>query len=467
MDASSSKPVKLKDVHKAIDDAFGKQEYTKALDLCNYALALQPEDAIIPRAKGKILGKLLDYKASKVCFDQSLKIFGPNAEDYLNRGLCHSELTQYEEAIADLTEGLKMMPNYGSGYLQRGAAYWELRRWPEALADFEKAHELMPNDANAKWVLGLLQLQMGNFKDGWGNYDQRWGSDKFKSPRLQTKKPEFATNRVFKSVLVWGEQGIGDQIIYGSMLPAIQARTGKVTAMVDQRLIPLFQRSMPDIEFMSSIDRVRADDHESHLAFASVGRVFIKKLEDIPKNVARSFLKADAERISKVKAELGISDSDFVVGLSWGSQAIKIGPHKSCKLEELLPLLQVPGIKFVNLQYGDYSKELELLKLKHGITLLESKSVDRFIDLEGMAALCSICNVIVAVSSSTVHLAGALGVPVLLMDANKLWYWGNKDGDQSLWYPSIRIFHREAMGKPWAPVIEQVTEEVKKLRGDP
>ena len=464
MDASKQKPMKLQDVHKAIDKAFGDGQYAKALDLCNYALAIQPNDAIIPRAKGKILGKMNDYQSSRECFSKSLKIFGPNAEDYLNRGLCHSELTQYEDAVADLTMGLQLMPNYASGYLQRGAAYWELRRWPEALKDFEKAHKLNPEDANAKWVLGLLQLQMGNFKDGWGNYDQRWGSNKFKSPRLQTKKPEFVTNRKFKSVLVWGEQGIGDQIIYGSMLPEILKRTGRVTAMVDQRLISLFQRSMPDIEFMSSIDRVRADDHEAHLPFASIGRVFIKQLDDIKKVVSRSFLKADPARVEAVRAELGLTDSDFVVGLSWGSQAIKIGPHKSCKLEELLPVLQIPGVKFVNLQYGDYSKELELLKQKHGIELLSAGSVDRFLDLDGMAALCSVCNVIVAVSSSTVHMAGALGVPVLLMDANKLWYWANKDGDQSLWYPSIRIFPREAMGKPWAPVIERVTETLKGMR---
>ena len=122
MDASKQKPMKLQDVHKAIDKAFGEAQYAKALDLCNYALAIQPNDAIIPRAKGKILGKMNDYHSSRECFSKSLKIFGPNAEDYLNRGLCNSELTQYEDAVADLTMGLQLMPNYASGYLQRGAA---------------------------------------------------------------------------------------------------------------------------------------------------------------------------------------------------------------------------------------------------------------------------------------------------------------------------------------------------------
>lgn len=454
----------LQKVHKAIDKAFMAGEYTKALDLCNYALALQPKDMVIPRAKGKILGKLNDYHSSRECFTKSLKILGPNAEDYLNRGLCHSELCDYEKAVEDLSEGLRMHPTYGQGYLQRGAARWELRDWPGALADFEKAYEMMPDSPNAQWVLGLLQLQIGNFKEGWGNYDQRWGSDKFKSPRLQTKKPEYTLDGNFKSVLIWGEQGIGDQIIYGSMLPAIKARTEKVTAMVDQRLIPIFARSMPDIEFMSSIDAVKADLHEAHLPFASIGRLFIEQLDDIPKYVARNFLQADPERVAAVRAELGLKLEDIVVGVSWGSQAIKIGPHKSCKLEELLPVLQIPGIKFVNLQYGDYSKEIQLLKEKHGIELLTSPTIDRFMDLEGLAALCTVCDAIVAVSSSTVHLAGALRIPVLLMDANKLWYWGNKDGDQSLWYPSITVFPREKMGAPWTPVIERVAAEVGKLR---
>ena len=323
----------LKKVHAAIDKAFAEAQYAKALDLCNYALALQPKDLIIPRAKGKILGKLNDYRASLDAFTRSLKLLGPNAEDYLNRGLCHSELYEYEKAVEDLSEGLRLMPEYAQGYLQRGAARWELRDWEGAMADFEKAYELMPDNANAKWVLGLLQLQVGNFKDGWGNYDQRWGSEKFKSPRLQTNKPEFVTNKRFKSVLVWGEQGIGDQIIYGSMLPAIRDRTDKVTAMVDKRLIPLFQRSMPDIEFMSNIDRIKADLHEAHIPFASVGRVFIKGLDDISKHVARKFLRADPKRIAQVHDEMGLAGEDFVVGVSWGSLAIKIGPPLLIALE--------------------------------------------------------------------------------------------------------------------------------------
>jgi ADP-heptose:LPS heptosyltransferase len=84
--------------------------------------------------------------------------------------------------------------------------------------------------------------------------------------------------------------------------------------------------------------------------------------------------------------------------------------------------------------------------------------VDLWGDFEGLAALCEQCDVVVSISSSTVHLAGAMGVPVLLMDANKLWYWGNTKEGRSLWYPSVQIFPRSNMVAPWDNVIERVVE---------
>jgi ADP-heptose:LPS heptosyltransferase len=186
---------------------------------------------------------------------------------------------------------------------------------------------------------------------------------------------------------------------------------------------------------------------------------FINEKQDIEKYVARRYLKADPALVQRYREEAGFDPNKLTVGLSWVSAAIRIGPHKSVNLEQLLPILK-QDVNLVNLQYGSDKKAIEHFNQQHGVNIVTT-SVDLYKDFNGLAALCEMCDVIVAISSSTVHLAGALGRPVLLMDANKLWYWGNKDGDRSLWYPSVRIFPRDNMIAPWDNVIEKVTQELE------
>lgn len=454
-----SKNTKHAKAIKKIEEAFQAGKYAEALDLCNVAIALNPKDIVAYRAKARLLQIQREFAEAEKYYDAAAKRGALNADDLVNRGIVKSEQQKYDEAIKDFDAALKIKPDYLHAYIQRGASQWEMRRWDEALANFREANKLDPTHANAQWILGLLLLQQGGFKEGWPLYDTRWKSDRFKSRPLLTQKPQWTIGSDAKSVLVWGEQGIGDQIIYGSLLPALRKRVEKVTAMVDPRLISIFSRSMPDIEFISHLDKVRSDSYDAHIPFASLGSCFIESVDDIAKYAAREYLKPDPARVEAIRTEAGFDAINRVIGLSWVSSAIKIGPHKSVNLEQLLPILKIPGYKFLNLQYGSSKVAVEHFNQNHGTNIVTT-SVDLLKDIEGVAAACAACDLIVAISSSTVHIAGAVGTPVKLMDANKLWYWGNKDGDHSLWYPSVKIYPRDNMIAPWDNVIEKVRSEL-------
>jgi len=458
--------LKKQEIIEAVEKLFKAKKHEDALDLCNYGIYRHPTSGILYRARGKLLQSMGRFREALKSFTLLIESGKPLAEDHYNRGMCYSELQQYERAIADHEAALKIDPNYHMALMQRGAAQWELKRWPEALESFRQANAINDTDPNCKWILGLLSLQMNDFKTGWPNYDTRWQSERFKSPRLITDKPQWTKTSGAKSVLVWGEQGIGDQIIYGTLLETVRELSGQVTAMVEPRLIPLFERSMPDIEFLTNTSQIPADKHEAQIPFASLGASLIETKEDIVRYAKRNYLKADPEKVAKLHDELGITNDDYVVGVSWVSAAHKIGPHKSMTLDELMPVFSIPGIKFVNLQYGHVKQDLRDFKAKYGIEILQS-SVDCWKDIDGLAALCQLCDAIVSISSSTVHLAGALGVPVLLLDANKLWYWGNKENDRSLWYPSVHIFPRDYVTAPWKPQIEAVAYDLNVLKNAP
>jgi ADP-heptose:LPS heptosyltransferase len=126
----------------------------------------------------------------------------------------------------------------------------------------------------------------------------------------------------------------------------------------------------------------------------------------------------------------------------------------------LLGLWDIPNIKIVNLQYGKPDYEIEPFEQETGKTIVQT-TVGNFFDLEGVAAIMSLCDTVVSVSNANVHIAGALGVPTYVLDANKLWYWNHKNGRHSLFYPSVRLYPRTNMVAPWDEQVNEIIEELK------
>jgi ADP-heptose:LPS heptosyltransferase len=381
-------------------------------------------------------------------------------QDMFKDALANIEGDKFDDAIPNLNTIIELHPLVVASFVQRGRVHWEMRRWDKAKEDFSRALQLDPNSADAKWTMGLIELQTGNFERGWELYDQRWDSSVFNSPRLKTKLPTWELGKGFKSVLVWCEQGVGDQLLYSSLLGALKSQTEKVTVMIDVRMIGLFQRANPNITFIPHDSKVKNSDYDSQIAIASIGRHFIKSKLDIYRKVQYDYIKADPKRIEQIKQELGLTGKEFVIGLSWASTAPRIDKHKSVALEELVGLWDIPNVKVINLQYGKPEYDIEPFEQKTGKQVWQT-TVSNFFDLEGVAATMELCDAVVSVSNANVHIAGALGKPTYVLDANKLWYWNHKDERNSLFYPTVKLFPREGMTAPWTSQIKELIQEIK------
>jgi hypothetical protein len=221
-------------------------------------------------------------------------------------------------------------------------------------------------------------------------------------------------------------------------------------------LMGLFQRGCKakNVTFVSHNARIKMSDHDSHIPFASLGKYFINRVWDISEYRTESYLKADPYRVEMLRKELNLGEA-FTIGLAWTSTAPVIGPHKSVPLAAFKPILDTPYVKFINLQYGDAQEEGRGYHPS-----LITTHIDTFFDLENTAALIELCDVIISPSCATVHLAGAMGKDVLLLDANKLWYWNNRLGNESMWYSGVKVYQRENMNAPWDLQLSQVKEEL-------
>jgi hypothetical protein len=247
------------------------------------------------------------------------------------------------------------------------------------------------------------------------------------------------------------------------MIPDLASSPLTLTLEVDRRLVPLYQRSFPGVAVAPRRPPPAADPaaHDCQTPMASLGRWLRPSFESFPR---RAFLQPDPQRVKEYRRRMAGGQA-CVVGVSWRSANREFGSFKSTELGDWRGILEVPHSRFVDLQYGDTAGERESLE-KAGVRIEHLPDLDLMEDLDGVAALCAACDLIVTVSNVTAHIAGAVGVPVWLIAPKgngRLWYWFSGRSD-SPWYPSVRIFEQSIPGS-WREPLDAVARELAAFAG--
>ena len=430
----------------------------EALAAYDKILALTPKhpDALINR--GKALKNLNRNEEALACFDQALKLRPDEVLAVVNRGLALFALDRPEEALAAYDHALALIPDDIDLLINRGVAYFRLNRHEEALACYDRVFALAPEDADAHWNASLARLVTGDFARGWKDYEWRWQSADFPAKPRDFPQPHWNGEYVKGTLLAWGEQGLGDEILYGSMIPDLAGHADAVLLEVDPRLVQLFARSFPDVRVIGRGERI-PENITVQSSLASLGQYLRPGLEAFPWR-EHGYLSADAERTADLRQRLS-PNGETVVGLSWVSKNPATGKFKTARLSDFEPVLRLPGCRLIDLQYGDTRTEREAVQQAIGLTIERLDDIDNTNDLDGLAALIAACDLVVTVSNTTAHLAGALGKPTWVFVPNlqgRIWYWF-KDQTDSPWYPQVHI-KRQERGQSWAEVIASAAGEI-------
>ena len=187
-----------------------------------------------------------------------------------NRGVVHKELGLYDEALADYDKAISLNPKYAEGHNNRGIALKELGRFDESLKAYNQAILLKPEYAEPYFNKSLQMLLLGDFKAGWPLYEWRWKTKQNTGTKIETSKPAWQ-GEAGKNVFLWAEQGIGDEIMYSSMIPELEKLCENLIVECDERLIPLFERSFSKtINFVSKQSSVPESTYDYHIPIASL-----------------------------------------------------------------------------------------------------------------------------------------------------------------------------------------------------
>lgn len=458
------------------------------------ALAIDPNHAAAWNNKGTALSELGQPDAALACFDHALRIKTDFAEAHSNRARALKELARLndaldscdlaitlnpglaeahnnrghilqtlgrrEDALASYERAIELSPDYAEAHNNRGNLLQELARSHEAIDSYCRAIQIKPDYPEAHFNLALCYLGTGDFARGWPEHEWRWQSALIRKRHavIDTRyAPDWDGTALHGTLLVLPEQGVGDEIFYSGMLHDLRSRVQSVTVCVDPRLAKLYERSFADITFVSRTSLTPGTDFAAQVYMGSLGRYFRCNNAAL-ENVKVPYLRADQHRVSALRARIK-HGGRLVCGVSWVSKNKDFGADKSLCLENLEPLLRLPGVDFVDLQYGNTSAEQSALRAATGLALTRIAEIDNFNDIDGLAALIAACDVVVTVSNTTAHLAAALGKPTLVMlpfTTGLLWYW-HVGRDDSPWYPSVRLFRQQQSGD-WSGVIRQVQQ---------
>ena len=446
-------------------------DHAAAAKALKEAAALLPHLPSIPNNLGLALKELGALTEAEAALRRAIALQPQLVDAWLNLGRVHLAQGRIAEALADFTHARSLGSRGPEALFNMAVAHEAKGDLPGAIALYRQALAERPDYPDARRNKGLDHLKLGQLTEGWVDYEARWDCPDFAALRGRFAQPLWDGRRDLNgALLVWGEQGVGDEILYGSMVPDLVAAGMTIVRELDPRLVPLIQRSWPGVRAVARTPEpdaaTRAPEITAQIPLGNLGRYLRADSATFPAQTA--FLKADRERVAEYARRLRSDSADaLVVGISWISKNQQIGIDKSTTLTDWAAVLKVPGVQFVNLQYGDTAHDRAKCKRSLGVALRNFADLDLVNDLDGLAALIAACDLVVTVSNTTAHLAGALGVPtwVLVPNGNaKLWYWGQA-GDSTPWYSSLKLF-RQAAAREWDAPLNEIAVALNKAIAD-
>lgn len=406
--------------------------YGEAEGLLGRELARHPDTAALHACMGLVCHKTYRLTEALTCYETAQRLGSVDAEFYLNLGAVLQDLGRIDEALGWYDRAIASQPDP------------KLRKMPI----FQRA---------------LIRLLTGDFST-WPDYEIRLEDEEL--PRRDRAFPRWTGEDLAgRTVLVHGEQGLGDEIMFASCLPEVISRAKHCVIECAPKLESIFRRSFPAATVYAAaagrqpLVGAANPDVDCEVPIGSLPLYFRRRAADFPQH--KGYLQADCARVNYWKQRLASLGPGIKVGISWRGGSLQTrSPLRSIPLEQWLPILRAGSAQFVSLQYDASGNELDRFRIDCGIGVRHWP--DAIADYDETAALLSALDLTISVCTAAIHLGGALGRPIWVMAPySPEWRYGFA-GETMPWYPSVRIFRQPVFGE-WTPVVGKVAQHLREL----
>ncbi len=459
------------------------------------ALEVAPDNPDSLMDLGIVLQRQGQFEAAEQKFQTILNNEPDNPAAHINMASLYFRMEKMEDGLRFAERGVELFPDHPAAHNNLGNLLGSLDRFDEAEAAFKKAIKLAPKDAEAVSNLAHLYKQVGRIGDAAALYQQaitfspdnprhRFGLSlslmglgrleealpfheagfdcaERRPDRRKIAKTWDGSPPGDRPVLIWPEQGLGDELRFISALPDLldgPLSGAAVTLECDPRLVALFQRSFPDITV--------AAEGETEITNRTLQRSMGQAHDLVRREIAHfdrsaAYLKPDPELVKKWQDRLAALPPGPRIGFGWRSGLVNTRRStRVTTIEDWRPLLETQGIQLIALQYGDTDQEREAAETRYGCHLHFWDDLDLRDDLNDLVALISCLDQVATIANSLGDLAGATGTPSLVTLPEHQWV--TLGTDHHPWYPNVTLVQRRN-DEDWTGVMQEIANRVKAL----
>jgi hypothetical protein len=428
--------------------------------ICTEALRADPDDAQCLFIMALLFARAERFGEAIPLLEKVTRLKPSKAGAWNNLGMCYQECGRLKQAQAAFKKAIDLAPS-PDYYANLGAAYNAECNYPEGKRWCRKALDIEPHHATAHATMGFCDLAQGNWADGWRGYDYSLGG-RFRKEVKLGNEPRWDGQYV-ENLFVYGEQGIGDEIMYASCLGDLHGKAKTVTLECDPRLVGLFGRSFRDVE----VHGTRRGDQswaagrrfDAGAGSGQLPRFFRPSPDSCPR---QSYLVADPERRLQWRS-LFDTWGKPVIGIAWsGGRANTQRKERAVGLEAFRSYIERTDAVFVSLQYTDAAEEVAAT----GLPVRIFDRATRSPDFDDTAAFVAELDYVIGPPTTIHHVAGGLGKPSTILVPSRP-MWDVAHGDRLPWYEA-QVFHRQRSGESWADCVKRLPDAARLHRnGDP
>jgi Flp pilus assembly protein TadD len=435
------------------------------------ALAIRPSYAKAHSLLGGTLLQLGRLAEAEASCRRALELRPGDAHAHSTLGIALMEQGRLADAEASFRRAIELEPEVAKNHSNLGVVLDQQALYVGAVEAFDRALILDPDFADARLFRGLIFLKQGKF-DHWPDFEQRFNLST--GPVLRRKVPGREWNGEIirgETLLVWGEQGLGDEIWSSGMIGELKDRVvgGRVLIECNAKLVDLFARSFGVDDGPTRVEVIAKTEPpdprclqgvDYQVAASSLGRYLRTGLSSFPKReqTGGAYLFAAAEREAYWQDRLGTMGSGLKVGVSWRSSNTKAERALACtRLTQWGEIFKIPDIHFVNLQYDECEAELAEAEAKFGVKIVRYPEVNMFDDLDETAALIRGLDLVISAPTTVSLLSAALGVPTWQMQYPLDWQLHGLPSWP--WYPSMRNYTRK-WDQPWEDILARIAGDL-------
>ena len=432
-----------------------------ALEYCEKALAVSENSIEALNNKGLCLFNLKKYEQANKIFDKILENRKNYPEALENKANTLYLLKKYDEALI-LYESLKNKKNYYKILNNKGMLFHTLghlrdkKKFDLAKECFDDAIKIKPDFADTYWNKSLTQLTLGEFKEGWKNYEYRFKLDNAKPQFINIPRLKNLKNLSDKKILIWSEQGLGDSIQFCRFINKILDLGAKVTFDVSKKLTALMSRQF-NCTMNVSGDGLNKNNFDFQIPLLSLPMLFDVNLKNIPFRV--SYLKTSEDKDVDWSKKLNLTKKKLNIAIAYaGNPEYYWDSERSAKLEIFYPLIDRANLFLIQ---KEIAKEDEKFLKKYPQIKFIGKDIDNFDDL---ASVIQNMDLVISTDTSIPHLAGAIGKKVfILLGRIADWRW-MLNTETSPWYNSATLlrkkFNPESKTEDWSHAFQAIMKEL-------